>query len=59
MGIDLRAQKDDPSSQPISVEFKFRVGYDAVDTNYPATALKFSQTIISLSSDGQRQFDII
>ena len=57
--FDLRNQKDNPSSQPISVDFKFRVGYDAVTANYQATALILSQKIISVSSDGQRQFDII
>ena len=57
--FDLRDQKDNPSSQPISVEFKFRVGYDVVTANYQATALILSQKIISVSSDGQRQFDII
>ena len=57
--FDLRNQKDNPSSQPISVDFKFRVGYDAVGADYQATALILSQKIISVSSDGQRQFDII
>ena len=57
--FDLRNQKDSPSSQPISVEFKFRVGFDAVAADYQATALILAQKIISVSSDGQRQFDII
>ena len=57
--FDLRNQKDNPSSQPISVDFKFRAGYDAVGADYQATALILSQKIISVSSDGQRQFDII
>ena len=56
--FDLRAQKDNPSAQPISINFKFRAGYDAVATNYQATAL-LTQKIISVSSDGSRQFDII
>ena len=46
--FDLRNQKDNPSSQPISVDFKFRVGYDAVTANYQATALILSQKIISV-----------
>ena len=57
--FDLRDQKYNPSSQPFSIEFKFMVGYDAVTNNYQATALVLSQKIISVSSDGQRQFDII
>ena len=57
--FDLRSQKDNPASQPIQVKFKFRAGYDAVGENYQATALVLTQNIISASSDGQRQFDII
>ena len=57
--FDLRAQKDNPSAQPIQVEFNFRAGYDAVATNYQATALVLTQKIISVSSDGARQFDNI
>ena len=53
--FDLRNQKNSPSSQPISVEFKFRVGFDAVAADYQATALILSQKITSVSSDGQRQ----
>ena len=57
--FDLRAQKDNPSAQPISVRFKFRAGYDAVANNYQATALVLTQKIISVSSDGYRQFDVL
>ena len=57
--FDLRAQKDNPSAQPISINFKFRAGYDAVANNYQATALVLTQKIISVSSDGARQFDLI
>ena len=57
--FDLRAQKDNPSAQPIQVNFKFRAGCDAVVANYQATALVLTQKIISVSSDGARQFDII
>ena len=57
--FDLRAQKDNPSAQPISVKFKFRVDFDAKANNYQALALVLTQKIISVSSDGQRQFDII
>ena len=57
--FDLRARKDNPSAQPIQGNFKFRAGYDAVANNYQATALVLTQKIISVSSDGARQFDII
>ena len=55
----LRAQKENFQSQPIQVKFKFRTGYDAVVDNYKATALVLTQKRVSVSSDGQRQFDII
>ena len=57
--FDLRAQKDNPSAQPIRVNFKFRTAYDAVANNYQAVALVLTHKIISLSSDGVRQFDVI
>ena len=57
--FDLRAPKDNPSAQPIHVNFKFRLGYDAKGNNYQATALVLTQKLISVSSDGHRQFDII
>ena len=57
--FDLRAQKDNPSAQPIQVNFKFRAGYDAVANNYQATALVLTQKVVSVSSDGQRQFDLL
>ena len=43
--FDLRAQKDNPSAQPIRVNFKFRAGYDVVANNYQAVALVSSQNI--------------
>ena len=57
--FDLRAQRHNDSDQPIQVKFKFRAGYDVVGENYQATALVLTQKIISVSSDGQRQFDIV
>ena len=57
--FDLRAQKDNPSAQPIQVNFKFRAGYDAVGNSYQATALVLTQKVSSVSSDGSRQFDLI
>ena len=54
--FDIRYQKDFQNSQPIKVEFKFSenivgeiYGYDLVLTNKK----------ISISSDGQRHFDLI
>ena len=57
--FDLRAQKDNPSAQPIRLNFKFRTGVDVVANNYQAIALVFTQKIISVSSDGVRIFDVI
>ena len=57
--FDIRAQKDNPSAQPIRVNFKFRAGYDAVANNYQAVASTLTQKLIIVSSNGQRQFDII
>ena len=57
--FDLRAQKENPSAQPIRVNFKFRAGYDVVANNYQAVALVSSQTMISVSSDGVIIFDVI
>ena len=47
------------SSQSVQVKFRFRAGYDAVGQNMQAIGLLLTQKIISVSSDGQRQFDII
>ena len=57
--FDLRAQKDNPSAQPIRLKFIFRTGIDVVANNYQAIALVLTQKIISVPSDGVRQFDVI
>ena len=57
--FDLRADKDNPSAQPIIVKFKFRAGYDATAINYQAIALVSTQKIISVSSDSYRQLDVL
>ena len=57
--FDLRAQKQNPSAQPIKVNFTFRAGFNATAGNYQAIALVLTQKIVSVSSDGQRQFDIL
>ena len=55
--FDLRANKDMVSSQSVQARFRFRGGYDAVGANFQAIGLLLTQKIISVSSDGQRQFD--
>ena len=57
--FDLRANKDMVSSQSVQAKFRFRAGYDAVGANLQAIGLLLTQKIISVSSDGQRQFDIV
>ena len=53
--FDRRYQKDFESSQPIKVEFKF----DGVDpTDIDGYALVLTNKLISISSDGQRMFDL-
>ena len=47
------------SSQSVQAKFRFRRGYDAVGQNLQAIGLLLTQEIISVSSDGQRQFDIV
>ena len=57
--FDLRHQKDVGSSEGVEAKFRFRAGYDAVGSNLQAIGLLLTQKIISVSSDKQRQFDII
>ena len=57
--FDLRNQKDVVSSQSVQARFRFRAGYNAVDQNFQGIGLLITQKIISVSSDGQRQFDIV
>ena len=57
--FDLRAQKDNPSAQPIMVNFKFSAAFNHAANNYKAVALVLTQNMISVSSDGARMFDII
>ena len=56
--FDLRAQKDNVTAQTIKIAFKFRAGLDASANNYQAVVLYLTQKVVSVSSDGQRQFDI-
>ena len=53
--FDIRYQKNFESSQPIKVEFKFDGVIPAGIYGY---ALVLTNKLISISSDGQRMFDI-
>ena len=54
--FDIRYQKDFQNSQPIKVEFKFT---GAVPAGIYGYALVLTNKRISISSDGQRHFDLI
>ena len=54
--FDLRKQKEKIAAQPIWLNFKFDA---AVADDYAAFALDLSDQLVSVSSDGQRQFDLI
>ena len=53
--FDIRCQKNFESSQPIKVEFKFD---GVVPAGIYGYALVLTNRIISISSDGQRMFDL-
>ena len=53
---DIRYQKDFQNSQPIKVEFKFT---GAVPAGIYGYALVLTNKTVSISSDGQRHFDLI
>ena len=55
--FDLSKQKEQIASQPIHLEFKFSAAIDVAD--YIAYALVLTPKLISISSDGQRHFDLI
>ena len=55
-GFDIRYQKDFESSRPIKVEFKFD---GVVPAGIYGYALVLTNRLISISSDGQRMFDLI
>ena len=55
--FDLSKQKDNIASQPIRLEFKFKAAIDVAD--YIAYALVLTPKLISISSDGQRHFDLL
>ena len=53
--FDIRYQKNSENAQPIKVEFKFSENIDAGIYGY---ALVLTNRLISISSDGQRMFDL-
>ena len=53
--FDIRSQKNFESSQPIKVEFKFD---GVVPASIYGYALVLTNKLISISSDGQRMFDL-
>ena len=55
--FDLSKQKDQIASQPIRLEFKFSNPIGVAD--YVAYALVLTPKLISISSDGQRHFDLL
>ena len=54
--FDIRYQKNYTASQPIKVEFKFD---GIVPNNVNGYALVLTNKLVSISSDGQRHFDLI
>ena len=54
--FDIRYQKNFENSQPVKVEFKFSENINAGIYGY---ALVLTNKVISISSDGQRHFDLI
>ena len=54
--LDIRYQKNYESSQPIKVEFKFD---GVVPASLYGYALVLTKRLVSISSDGQRMFDLV
>ena len=54
--FDIKYQKNFTSSQPIKVEFKFE---GVVPNDINGYALVLTNKLVSVSSDGQRHFDLI
>ena len=54
--FDIREQQNFTISQPIKLEFKFD---GAVPNDINGSALVLTNNLVSLSSDGQRHFDLI
>ena len=54
--FDIRYQKNYTASQPIKIEFKID---GVVPNNVIGYALVITNKLVSISSDGQRHFDLI
>ena len=54
--FDIRYKKNYTASQPIKVEFKFD---GVVPNNVNGYALVLTNKLVSISSDGQRHFDLL
>ena len=54
--FDIRYQKNFTNSQPIKLEFKFE---GVVNNDINGYALVLTNKLVSVSSDGQRHFDLI
>ena len=57
--FDLRAQKEYLASQPIYIDIEFAEGFDAVGGDYMGIAVSSSRKVLSVSSDGKQQFELI
>ena len=55
--FDLSKQKDQIASQPIRLDFKFNAAFGVAD--FIAYASVLTPKLISISSDGQRHFDLL
>ena len=55
--FDLSKQEDNIASQPTRLDFKFNAAIDVAD--YIAYALVLTPKLRSISSDGQRHFDLL
>ena len=55
--FDITKQKEHIAAQPIRLEFKFSAVIDVND--YIAYALVLTNKLVSISSDGQRHFDLL
>ena len=54
--FSIRYQKNYTASQPIKVEFKFNA---VVPNDVNGYALVLTNKLVSISSDGQRHFDLL
>ena len=55
--FDITKQKEHFAAQPIRLEFKFNAAINVAD--YTAFALALTPRLVSISSDGERQFDLL